>query len=104
MILFDVTLVAHAGEERRLVDLLSRTMAACLAEPGCLIYRFSADLAEAGRFHLVELWEDEAALHAHAVAAPFRAFLASLAALGRVERSVARCGNLEPYTFVRPSA
>jgi quinol monooxygenase YgiN len=34
-------------------------------EPGCLRYRFYADLADPNLFLLFEEWETEAALHAH---------------------------------------
>ena len=104
MILFDVTIEASEGQREALRALLQRTMAASAAEAGCLIYRFTADLDTPDRFHLVELWQDEAALQAHAAGAPFRAFLAGLSSVGRIASSVARSGPLEPYSFRRPAA
>jgi quinol monooxygenase YgiN len=34
-------------------------------EAGCLYYAFSADFADRDRFHLAEIWVDEAALAGH---------------------------------------
>ena len=104
MILFDLCLEASPGEEPPLADLLRRTAAASSAEPGCVTYRFTRDLDNAGRFHLLELWADEAALQAHAEGAAFRTFLSEHKVHGRIVRSVARQGDLEPYRFVRPEA
>src|SRR3546814_20094323 len=77
-------------------------MAGSQAEEGCLIYRFTADLDDPRLFHLVELWESEAAFAGHATGAPFRNFLAELHLVGRVVRSVARQGPLEHFDFTRP--
>lgn len=104
MILFDVTIDALDGRRDGLRALLRRTMAASRAEPGCLLYRFSVDLDQADRFHLVELWEGEEALHKHASAESFRTFLSDLPSLGRISSSIARSGALTPYVFQRPSA
>ena len=102
MILFEVTLEAGSLDRDGLIRLMRRTMAASQAEAGCLAYRFTADLDDPRRFHLVELWESEAALQVHAKGSTFRSFLAELPGLGRLVSSVARQGALEPYTFARP--
>jgi quinol monooxygenase YgiN len=39
--------------------------AATRAEPGCVEYRFSADLEDPNTFHLFEHWETEEALQRH---------------------------------------
>lgn len=103
MILFDVTLEALPGQEAALAALLRRTMAATCAEDGCIQYRFTRDLDAGHRFHLIELWETEAALMAHAAGPGFRAFLAELPTLGKLVRSTPRQGDLAPYVFVRPA-
>lgn len=103
MILLDVALATTADGRSDFVALLGRTMSASQDERGCLVYRFTADIADPLLFYLVELWEDEAALMAHAAGAPFRAFLADLPTCGRVLSSVARSGPLDPYTFQRPA-
>jgi quinol monooxygenase YgiN len=102
VILFDVTLSAASENREGLIALLRKTMVASSAEPGCVTYRFTADFDDPLRFHLVELWASEADLLAHAKGAPFRNFLAELPALGKVERSTARQGDLQPYQFARP--
>ncbi len=103
MILFDVQL---ATTEQGLVAfkaLLAETMAGSQAEPGCILYRFTADLDDPLRFYLCELWESEGALMAHATGASFRHFLATLPGCGSVLKSVARSGDLNPYSFRRPA-
>ncbi|MEI9984732.1 MAG: putative quinol monooxygenase [Aliidongia sp.] len=102
MILFDVILRANSEQREGLVQLLRKTMAASRAEPGCLIYRFTGDLDDPLRFHLIELWATEADLMAHAAGPAFRSFLAELPGLGALLGSTARQGSLEPYSFVRP--
>lgn len=102
MILFDVQLATTEEGQAAFRALLAETMAGSQAEPGCIIYRFTADLHDPLRFHLVELWESEAALMAHAAGAPFRHFLATLPSCGSVLGSVARSGQLDPYSFRRP--
>lgn len=104
MILFDVELATTPDQRPAFVALIERTMAACRSEPGCTIYRFTADVADPLRFYLCELWEDEAALLAHAGAQPFRDFLAELPAVGSIVSSAARQGDLAPYRFRRPAA
>src|SRR3546814_16818256 len=94
MILFDVTIEAKDDRRKEATGLLRRTMAGSQAEEGCLIYRFTADLDDPRLFHLVELWESEAAFAGHATGATFRNFLAELPLGGRVGRSVARPGQL----------
>jgi quinol monooxygenase YgiN len=42
-----------------------RMAKASAAEPGCIAYRFSADLEDANTFLIFEQWESEAALTAH---------------------------------------
>ena len=104
MILFDVCLEASPGQETALGELMRRTGDSCTTEPGCLTYRFTRDLDDSRRFHLLELWADEMALQAHATGAPFRIFLSAHKAHGRIVSSIARRGDLEPYSFGRPNA
>lgn len=104
MILFDVTLATSEEQRPALVDLLRRTMAASQAEPGCLVYRFTVDLDDPLRFHLVELWESEAAFMGHAAGEALRGFIAGLPACGKIVTVTPRKGTLAPYTFRMPSA
>ncbi|OAN56261.1 putative quinol monooxygenase [Sphingobium sp. TCM1] len=104
MILFDVSLEALPGREEEMASLLRRTMVATQVEDGCIQYRFTRDLDAVNRFHLIELWRNEAALMAHASGPTFRAFLAALPPLGRLLQSTPRQGDLAPYLFVRPNA
>ena len=68
------------------------------AEAGCIAYRFTADLEDALVFHVVELWEDEAAALAHAKGPVFVRFKAEFPALGSLVESVWMTGDLKPYS------
>lgn len=48
--------------------------AASEAEDGCIAYRVTGDLLDPVRFHIMEIWRDEAALQAHFQTEHFRRF------------------------------
>jgi len=48
------------------------------AEPGCVTYRFAADLGDPDTFLVFEEWEDEAALARHFTTAHMAAFRRAL--------------------------
>lgn len=56
-------------------------VAASNAEEGCIAYAFTEDLLEPGVIHIVEKWQDEAALLAHFATPHMAAFQAALAGL-----------------------
>lgn len=56
-------------------------VAASHAEEGCIAYAFTEDLLEPGVIHIVEKWQDEAALLAHFATPHMAAFKAALAGL-----------------------
>ncbi len=60
------------------------------AEPGCVSYRFYADLEQFGHFHVFEIWETSKALKAHFVTPHMKAFRATLATLKFISRDVTR--------------
>ncbi|MDB6061512.1 MAG: hypothetical protein JWM78_1615 [Verrucomicrobiaceae bacterium] len=101
MILIDVKLTAITTEREQLIALLEQTMAGSQREPGCLVYRFTADLGDPLTFYLLELWEDEAALADHFNGEHFANFIKQMPQLGRVESSLARNGDLQPYKIQR---
>lgn len=51
------------------------------AEDGCIAYAFTQDLIEPGVIHIVEKWQDEAALAAHFATPHMAAFGAAIAGL-----------------------
>jgi len=57
-------------------------MAETHKEKGCLAYTFSADLADAARFHLFERWESQGALEAHFATPHMARFQAAMGGLG----------------------
>jgi quinol monooxygenase YgiN len=67
------------------------TMAkATQAEPGCLAYRFSADLADPDRILVFEEWESEEALERHFQTEHMRVFRARVAELVAAPPSIKR--------------
>ncbi|WP_324075046.1 MAG: putative quinol monooxygenase [Erythrobacter sp.] len=56
-------------------------VAASNAEGGCIAYAFTEDLLEPGTIHIVEKWQDEAALLAHFATPHMAAFQAALAGM-----------------------
>lgn len=60
------------------------------AEPGCISYTFSADLAEPGLFHVFEAWESPEALAAHFQAPHMATFQQAVAGLGVREMKLQR--------------
>ena len=56
-------------------------VAASNAEDGCIAYAFTEDLLEPGVIHIVEKWQDEAALLAHFATPHMAAFGAAIAGL-----------------------
>jgi len=57
-------------------------------EEGCRSYVFSADLEDAGRFHIFEEWESQEALDAHFASPHMAAFQGTVAKLGVRRMSV----------------
>lgn len=60
------------------------------AEPGCISYTFSADLAEPGLFHIFEEWESPEALATHFQAPHMASFQKAIGGLGVREMKVQR--------------
>lgn len=56
-------------------------VAASNAEEGCIAYAFTQDLLEPGLIHIVEKWQDQAALAAHFATPHMAAFGAAIAGL-----------------------
>lgn len=56
-------------------------VAASNAEEGCIAYAFTQDLGDPSIIHIVEKWQDEAALAAHFATPHMAAFGAAIGAL-----------------------
>ncbi|MDH3425060.1 MAG: antibiotic biosynthesis monooxygenase [Acidimicrobiia bacterium] len=79
-----------------------RVAEATRTEDGCISYEFFADLAEEGRVHLFEEWEEEHHLLAHFEAPHFAEFSRELDAIGIRSRDVNRY-HVSRYGPNRPS-
>jgi quinol monooxygenase YgiN len=97
VILIEFSLATTAENRARCVAALTKQMQVSRVEPGCVTYRFTADLEDPLVFHLLELWQDEEVLAAHMKTPAFAAFVPEMLALCQPRASVARSGPLEPY-------
>ncbi len=69
MIVIAATVHIHPDKREQALALAHNMMSNSLAEPGCISYRFYADIDDPNRFFLFEEWESEEALQNH-LAAP----------------------------------
>lgn len=100
MILIRLTAEAIGAETREaFVTLMTSAMTVSQGEAGCVEYRFTADLNDTLRFHLVELWETEADVAAHMSGPVFREFVGGLPAVGRIVSSTWMAGELAPFSM-----
>jgi quinol monooxygenase YgiN len=60
---------------------IAEMVAASNAEEGCIAYAFTQDVLQPGVLHIVEKWQDEAALVAHFATPHMAAFGAAIAGL-----------------------
>lgn len=96
MVMIEVVLAAKPGEEAGLLHLFRRTAHASQSEAGCITYRFTRDLDD-DKFHLLEQWEDDAAIRAHLNGPAFKAFVSDLPAVGSIISSRWQSGTFHPY-------
>jgi len=59
-------------------------------EPGCVSYRWSADLSEPGIIYVFEQWSDEASLLNHFQCGPYKDTLKIFEAIGILETDVSK--------------
>jgi quinol monooxygenase YgiN len=69
---------------------MAAMVAASRAEPGCRHYAYGQDVLEPGCIHVVEHWDDEAALAAHFATPHLAAWRAQFAALGITDRQLVK--------------
>ena len=81
MIIVAGTVAIKAGQRDAALRVARTMAAATAAEPGCLRYRFYADLDDPHTFFLYEEWESDEALAQHFLTEHMRAFQAELPAL-----------------------
>lgn len=60
---------------------IAEMVAASNAEEGCIAYAFTQDLGDPAIIHIVEKWQDEAAIAAHFATPHMATFSAAIAAL-----------------------
>jgi quinol monooxygenase YgiN len=63
-----------AGRRRDLRALMAATEARAATEPGCVVYRFAATLADPDEYVHVQEWANEDAFAAHQRSPAFRAY------------------------------
>jgi quinol monooxygenase YgiN len=67
-----------AGRRDELRELMRDTQARVAAEPGCLVYRFSATLEDPDEYVHIQEWESEAAFADHQRSPAFREYQSAL--------------------------
>ena len=72
------------------VEVFTKAMAATLEEPGCEGYTFSADLQDAGRFHVREQWADNAAIDTHMASSNLAELVGAMGSLGVTRASLTK--------------
>ena len=75
-------------------------MAATEAEEGNVSYTFSADLADRGRFHLLEKWADDAAMDLHMATPHMAAFMGKMGELGATGASITKWDGATSSTLM----
>lgn len=65
MIVIVMTFDVDPTHRDRVADAMAGMAALTRQEEGCIVYRYTADLEQANRFHLTEVWESEPAVEAH---------------------------------------
>jgi len=73
--------------EQILLDVRHLIVASRL-EPGCVAYRWSADLSEPGTIYVFEQWADEASLLNHFQCSPYQDTLKMFETIGILETDV----------------
>jgi quinol monooxygenase YgiN len=68
-----------AGALEALKEPIAAMVAASNAEDGCIAYSFTTDVLDASVLHIVEKWQDEAALMAHFAMPHMAAFQQAIA-------------------------
>ena len=69
------------GDLEKARAVIADMVAASNAEEGCIAYAFTQDLGDPSILHIVEKWQDEAALAAHFATPHMAAFGAGIAGL-----------------------
>jgi len=102
MIHVDATMEISDESLEILRPLMREAMAATVQEPGCLVYRFTADITSPNLVYMSELWESEAALKAHMQAPSFLNVIGILLQHVKLLNFATRQGDLVPYDLALP--
>ncbi len=102
MIIIQAAMTAKAGQRDRAIAAFTRAMAGSQAEPGCITYRYTIDLANPDLFHIVELWEDEPSILGHFQGDAFKEFMAVVGEIVDPIGMSAYAGQMEPYRLPIP--
>lgn len=99
-ILVTGTLAFDPANHDAVVAAMTAMMATTRAEAGNLAYTFSADLAEPGRFHLLEQWVSQDAIDEHMAAPHMAEFLTAMGSLGATEASISQWNGATRTTLM----
>ncbi len=73
-VVLPATWIAKEGSEQSVLDALEQLSPLSRAEPGCRFYQPYRDPAAPRVFHIFEIYDDDAAVEAHAASEHFRTY------------------------------
>lgn len=99
MIMIESSVKTTAENRDQCIEAMKRRMKETHQEKGWLTYRFTADLEDPMIFHMLELWEDEAAFKEHLKVPATLTFGPELDTMSENIHSAVLSGPMSPYTI-----
>lgn len=103
MIICNFTFQTTPEHRAAFVELIRNMMYETQKEAGCILYRYTADLDDDTKFHLVENWENEELMSAHIDAPHAHHFVAEMPKLAKIAGAKAYSGDLSSYRVRAPT-
>ena len=99
MIMIESSFRTTPENREQVIEAVKGRMWETRQEKGWLTYRFTADLEDPLVFHMLELWEDEAAFKEHLKVPATLEFGPALDKISQNIHSAVRAGPMVPYTI-----
>ena len=99
MIIIRASMRIKNGKEAAAMAACRAVVAGTQKEAGCNSYSYTIDLDDPALMHVLEIWDDEAALMGHLQGEPFKAFMAVALELMDPVGMAAWNGDMQPYNL-----